>query len=797
MLIVIEEAHNLNRSFTNTSSIVKSLLYPLLMQAKDCKFICLTGTPVVSNPYEMAPMYNILRGPLKDGYTAFPISEADFNGTFVDYVGREFKEHNILMSRMVGLGSYFVGITDDEEHAIFPGRKDYTLELTTSTYQTWMHDHDLEEELGVKKSRKQKLAALPGGPDQTQTMSDAQDELTPKGSYHTRSRASCNFVFPLYVQRPRPDKRNFGLLHRYVFQFKTAESDEPAETVADYIEIADALQEEVEFQDEDLETFDELVATAEASDEEDRADALVKIREFLSERYMFFEPEMDVKLGGFPDREFARNCLSDDDRAMITKTIGKYSDRIKLALGELGVPPEGKKNIFLLSSLKHYSVKMAKIYETITSNKEAGAPHVVNAPKSVSGDSGPDAEQIQVPKEQEAEYLDETVPLSEEEQAEQTEINQTLTTKVAKLDDPNDPLKKPEFADVYLSDLELKKRGKIVKGGPSLVYSYFSSAEGAAIFSMILQAHGWDNFTDATIGSKELGRAKRFAFFRGGMDQSLKRNILRVFNSKENVNGQLIRTIFVTQAAAEGISLFNIRQIHIMEPHWDNVMIEQVIGRGFRILAHRYIKDPVDREINVFRYYCKRPEEAALNKWSNKHALGNYYDNFKILQPTAKMADALIQQIADNKDKFRNKLQKIRIKVAVDCYLNYKYNKPSEGCFSYHNKQGPAYGSSVKADVESSATKSLKTKVKKEEIQFVKIKEKHYITYPKRPRSKLRFEQTGDRLFEAIKLYGPIKDKDVPTDLEKYIVPESAMHAGYYHVVKRKFIPRGAGVEVD
>jgi len=361
MLIVIEEAHNLNRSFISTTSVIKSLLYPLLMQAKDCKFICLSGTPVVSNPFEMAPMYNILRGPLKDGHTAFPISEADFNGTFVDYVGRDFKEKNILMSRMVGLGSYFVGITDDEEHAVFPGRQDYVVELATSGFQTWMHDNELEIELGAKRSRKQKLVSLEGGPQQTQTMSDAQDELTPKRSYHTRSRASCNFVFPLYVQRPRPDKRNFELLHSYVFQFKTPDSDEPAQTVQDYIEIADALQEEVEFEDEDLELFDELTATAEAADDEDRADALVKIREFLSERYMFFEPEMDVKLGGFPDRDFARDCLSNDDRRMVTKTIGKYVDRIRIALEELGIPPEGRKTIFQLSNLKHYSVKMAKI----------------------------------------------------------------------------------------------------------------------------------------------------------------------------------------------------------------------------------------------------------------------------------------------------------------------------------------------------------------------------------------------------------------------------------------------------
>lgn len=784
MLIIIEEAHNLNRSFINAgSSRVKSLLYPLLMQAKDCKFILLSGTPIVSSPFELAPMYNILRGPLKDGHSAFPTDENVFNSHFVDYVTRSFNNKDIMMSRMVGLNSYFIGITDDEERAIFPARKDHIYNLTTMPYQTWKHDLDLDEELGSKiSSKKEKLMALPGFSQSGVSTSKAQEELTPKGSYHTRSRAACNFVFPQYVSRPRKGKKDFELLHKYLFQFKRPDG-KPAKSVEDYQKVFDQLLEVVDLAEEEDEYMEQWSALVEAEDVKD-------IRGFLSELFMWHESILKEN-DGFPMSNPFYKCLSKTDIETIDRAVGKYADRIKLALRDLAVPPPGKPSAFTLKALKHYSIKMYAIYKIIAGDKEAGAPHLIDDPDyptRIEDNMFDDDGDIDLGSESEIEEMEES----------NDDMEQTMETEVQKVVDPDDPLQRDEFANVYRSDKWLDKYDKKVVGGPALVYSYFSSAEGAAIFSMILQAHGFENFNSSTTGPKELSRAKRFAFFRGGMDQAMKRNILRVFNSKENVNGQLIRVIFVTQAAAEGISLFNLRQIHIMEPHWDNVMIEQVIGRGFRLMAHRNIENPDEREINVYRYFCVRPEKHVMDKWASKHGMGeDYYAYFNNITHQAKMADHMIQAIADEKDKFRLKLNDIRTKVAVDCYLNYKYNKPKDGCFSYHDKKGPAFSTSIKSDISN--TREVKVKTKSERISFVQIKSKGvvkvYIIYPDRKPVKLRFEKTGDKLFEAIELYGPING--IPTDTQNYIVPESALHAGYFHRMSNKFIPIGAGTPVS
>lgn len=786
MLIIIEEAHNLNRSFIKArTSRVKSLLYPLLMQAKDCKFILLSGTPIVSSPFELTPMYNLLRGPLKDGHTAFPSDENVFNSHFVDYVTRTFRNKDIMMSRMVGLNSYFIGITDDEERAIFPARKDHIFNLTAMPYQTWKHDLDLDEELGSKKGgKKENLMALPGSSGSGVSVSSAQQTLEPKGSYHTRSRAACNFVFPQYVLRPRKGKKDFEFLHNYVFQFKRPDG-KPANTVEDYEMVFEQLLDVIDLEEHEEEYMEKWVNATESDD-------IQSIRTLLSELFMWHEDILREN-DGLPVSNQFYKCLTQTDIETIDRTVGKYADRIKIALRDLAAPPPGKPSAFMLKALKHYSIKMYAIYKTLTGNKEAGAPHVIDDPDT-SIENHLFDDQHDPDSEIENSLFGEDI----EEMEESTEdLAQTMETEVKHIVDPDDPLRRKEFADVYRSDEWLRKMGKKVSGGPALVYSYFSSAEGAAIFSMVLQSHGFENFNSSITGPKELSRAKRFAFFRGGMDQAMKRNILRVFNSKENVNGQLIRVIFVTQAAAEGISLFNIRQIHIMEPHWDNVMIEQVIGRGFRLMAHRNIENPDEREINVYRYFCVRPEKEVMDTWAGKHGMGDdYYAYFNNIQPYAKMADHMIQTIADEKDKFRLKLNDIRTKVAVDCYLNYKYNKPKDGCFTYHDKKGSAFSTSVKSDISS--TRSVKVKTKSERISFVQIKRqgvvKVYIVYPDRKPVKLRFQKTGNKLFEVIELYGPING--IPTDTKNYVVPESALHAGYFHRASNKFIPMGAGTVV-
>ena len=50
--------------------------------------------------------------------------------------------------------------------------------------------------------------------------------------------------------------------------------------------------------------------------------------------------------------------------------------------------------------------------------------------------------------------------------------------------------------------------------------------------------------------------------------------------------GDLIKIFMITASGAEGISLQNVRYVHITEPYWHPVRREQVIGRAKRICSH-------------------------------------------------------------------------------------------------------------------------------------------------------------------------------------------------------------------
>lgn len=63
--IVIDEVHNFISRVVNGSKLARTI-YNLLMSAKDCKFVLLSGTPIINNPYEIASLINLIRGEMKE-----------------------------------------------------------------------------------------------------------------------------------------------------------------------------------------------------------------------------------------------------------------------------------------------------------------------------------------------------------------------------------------------------------------------------------------------------------------------------------------------------------------------------------------------------------------------------------------------------------------------------------------------------------------------------------------------------------------------------------------------------------
>lgn len=61
--VVVDEIHNFISRVVNGSKLARSV-YNSLMSAVDCKLVLLSGTPIINNPYEIATLINLLRGPM-------------------------------------------------------------------------------------------------------------------------------------------------------------------------------------------------------------------------------------------------------------------------------------------------------------------------------------------------------------------------------------------------------------------------------------------------------------------------------------------------------------------------------------------------------------------------------------------------------------------------------------------------------------------------------------------------------------------------------------------------------------
>ena len=118
--------------------------------------------------------------------------------------------------------------------------------------------------------------------------------------------------------------------------------------------------------------------------------------------------------------------------------------------------------------------------------------------------------------------------------------------------------------------------------GPSLVYSNFIGS-------------GIDPLRAAL---EE--RNKMVGVFTGELNDARKKAIVDEYNNRK------LDALLISSAGSEGLDLKGTRSVHIVEPHWNDPKINQVIGRSARYNSHSHL--PVnERNVDVVRYISKRP----------------------------------------------------------------------------------------------------------------------------------------------------------------------------------------------
>ena len=124
----------------------------------------------------------------------------------------------------------------------------------------------------------------------------------------------------------------------------------------------------------------------------------------------------------------------------------------------------------------------------------------------------------------------------------------------------------------------------MISHGPTLVYSNYVLMEGLQVFKIYLKYFNFYNWMD----KKQIIQNKvGYTEFHGSINSEDRYKGMDLYNSIDNKYGKIIKIMLISPAGAEGLSLSNVRQVHIMEPYWNEVRITQMIGRAIRFCSHR------------------------------------------------------------------------------------------------------------------------------------------------------------------------------------------------------------------
>jgi superfamily II DNA or RNA helicase len=213
-----------------------------------------------------------------------------------------------------------------------------------------------------------------------------------------------------------------------------------------------------------------------------------------------------------------------------------------------------------------------------------------------------------------------------------------------------------QFANVLTTDLK-KYSAKLFKlleninasPGNVFVYSNYVSYGGTSLVKQLLLHNGYKEFR-----SKNTQPYKSFVLFDESTNIETREKYLRIFNSSENKHGKLIKILIGSPIISEGITLKNVRQVHILEPSWNMSRINQIIGRAVRNYSHHALPED-ERNVSIYKYVSvyvdsllTGPQKSSLLKF--------FIDREKYV-------------LSEEKDRQNKVVERMLKEISFDCSL--------------------------------------------------------------------------------------------------------------------------------
>lgn len=173
--------------------------------------------------------------------------------------------------------------------------------------------------------------------------------------------------------------------------------------------------------------------------------------------------------------------------------------------------------------------------------------------------------------------------------------------------------------------------------GTVFVYSNFKEYGGLRSFIRVLEGHGYKSYINNGEGRR------RYAIWSGDEKNDVKEEIKAVFNQSLNSDGNRLKVMLGSPSSKEGISFYNVQQVHILEPYWNYSRMKQIIGRAVRYCSHKIMPED-KRSVGVYIYLAVHPQEKET-------------------------IDQYIMNLALRKNKLIDEFEVALKETAVDCTL--------------------------------------------------------------------------------------------------------------------------------
>jgi len=599
-IIIIDEIHNLISSIAGKGYTTK-IIYQLLLRAKNTKIICLSGTPCINRPFEIGLLMNILSGYktkynfiFRDSKCRSKLEEIIRKDEFIDFSSISVNIDGYLELSLTPNPYYFVNQFDEDNNKIGIKYDSNKLQIYKENgFKKYIMKKLEDQSIDILDENSKGRLPFPEKVDEfnLKYIDNSENKIKSKNDFVSRIIGKVSFfnettskeedggsVFPQLLKES--DTKSMLSPYQFYKYSEARELERKTEKIKGNKDDSDGGYYRVVSRNALLFTFPPKIERVWPAT--------------LNARYnQAMEKEGDTDLSRYDYTTRLNEALTqlESDEDYLTYGNNKKYDLKVLSPKYCSIFQNIQKSPGLVLCYSQYkTVEGIRVFTQVL-NKHGYAPYNIMEDYEINATN-----MVRF----------------------KIENNLVITVRIADIKDGFYMINKQEVEDNLRSACSQNKMDYLK------IYTDFCSKNKVETIDKFYPHMTYltetntinDYFSINIETNKDNIHRACYSIWEGKKVKKGQLPIIDTFNSKENVFGDLVSILFITKSGAEGISLFNVRQVNIMEPYWNMILIDQVIGRARRISSH--INLPKEqRNVKVFEY---------IGVFSNKQIDGDWVD---------------------------------------------------------------------------------------------------------------------------------------------------------------------------